>query len=123
MVNPLEKSVRIHFRHLKRMAGVVAVYRRGITTSNEFIAVPGNRLYSQDDGDGVIFQSRDDDLLVEAADLVIGVSPVAPDRYDEIDLLDGSGGTVIRTIKVASDPPFEASDQFGIVLRIHAKKV
>lgn len=96
-----------------------AVYRR----AGDFVSIratTGTAEYEQENpGDGISRSFNERDFLVSAADLLLSGAPVEPQRGDRIDV-DG------KTYEVNSDgaaPPWEWSDRFQTVYRIHTKEV
>ena len=108
---------------LKTHASVAVIYQRDA----EQVAVRatvGRTLLKLDDGEGgVVLVWTDRDFLISAADLILGGSPILPQRGDRIRETLGTVTRVYEVMAPGDEPPWRHSDPYGRVLRIHTKLV
>ena len=106
---------------LRAHASRSVIYRRGVQQVT-VSATLGRKDFETDSHEGRLYW-RANDFLIRAADLVLGGLATLPERGDQIDV--DFGGTTATFEVLAQDgiPPWEYSDPFQHVLRIHTKKV
>jgi hypothetical protein len=104
---------------LHRHASRQVSYRRGL--AQVWVqATIGRTLLKLDDGlGGVRLEWTDRDFLIRAADLALALTPTAPQRGDQV--IDGT--TTYEVMAYGNEPPWRPADPFGVVLRIHAKRI
>lgn len=103
-------------------ASRAVTYRRG-TQQLVVNATLGRKDYEADSQDGSRLYFRSNDFLISTSDLVLGGKAVLPERGDRIDVVfDGSTAT-FEVLAQDGIPPWEFSDPFQQVIRIHTKKV
>ncbi len=106
---------------LQAHASQPVTYRRG---AQQVVvkATLGRRDFESDSTEGRLY-IRANDFLIRAADLVLNGLATLPERGDQIDV--DFGGQVATFEVLAQDgiPPWEYSDPFQHVMRIHTKKV
>ena len=86
-------------------------------------ATLGRKDFEADSQDGGRLYFRSNDFLIRTTDLVLGGVPVLPERADQIDVdFDGTTAT-FEVLAQDGIPPWEFSDPFQQILRIHTKKV
>jgi hypothetical protein len=108
---------------LKQHASRPVVYQRG-AQQVAVQATVGYTLLKLDDGfGGVRMEWTDRDFLVHAADLVLGGSPVLPERSDVIRETQGAKTFIYEVMAPAKEPPWRWSDVYRKLLRIHTKQV
>jgi hypothetical protein len=96
-------------------------YRRGVQQV-ALNATLGRKDFEADTHEGRLY-IRANDVLVRAADLVLGGQLALPERGDQIDVnFDGATAT-FEVLGQDGIPPWEFSDPHQQVLRIHTKKV
>lgn len=86
----------------------------------------GEKLLRLDDGfGGVRMEWTDLDLLIPAADLVLGGVAAEPERGDLVRVADeASGGTRIYEVApIGGEPPWRYADPHRSIVRVHTKFV
>jgi len=108
---------------LKEHASRQVVYVRGAQQVAAQATI-GRTLLKLDDGyGGVRMEWTDRDFLIQAADLLLGGSPVLPRRGDQIRETVGAQTFVFEVMAPGKEPPWRWSDPFRKMLRIHTKQV
>ena len=108
---------------LKEHASRPVTYRRGADEVTVQATI-GRTLLKLDDGyGGGSIEWTDRDFLIHAADLVLGGTPILPQRGDIIRETQGDKTLVYEVMAPGKEPAWRWSDAFRKVLRIHAKQV
>ena len=108
---------------LKTHASRQVVYQRGPQQVAVQATIGRTLLKLDDDYGGIRMEWTDRDFLIQAADLVLGAETITPERGD---LVKETVGPLMTTYEVAAyggEPPWRTSDPFGVVLRIHTKRI
>ena len=100
------------------------VYERG-ADSVSVSATIGETIFQIDDGAGALLRVESRDYLILAADLILGGSPVIPERSDRIRETDAVSGQtyVYEVMAPGGEPHWRWSDPYRRTLRIHTKQV
>jgi hypothetical protein len=109
-------------RHMTRMV----TYQRGVAPSQlnaEVSATIGQTIFQIDDGAGALLRVESRDYLILAADLVLGGSPVLPQRGDRIRETDGPTTYIYEVMAPGEEPHWRYSDAYRRTLRIHTKQI
>ncbi len=122
MTNILQDGVTWIGARLKAHAGVTISYSRGIG-SVSITATAAMHQYEVVDQDGLPTQFLSRDYLVQAADLVIDATTIAPRIGDRISETIGSVVNVFEVMPIPGKKECEPEDPDGVLLRIHTKKV
>jgi hypothetical protein len=119
VANTLRTGVQRLADRMKANAGESVVYTRG-NDSVTLTAVVGTTPFRQTDGAGrSTLAFSEADFLILAVDLRLAGMTVKPARGDKI---TWNGGTY-EVNAPGGEPCYRNSDQFGIRLRVHTKKV
>ncbi|MFQ5733179.1 MAG: hypothetical protein ACE5KM_14660 [Planctomycetaceae bacterium] len=106
---------------MKTHAGRIVTFRRG----NDTVAVTatiGRTEFEIDDEFGVLRKIESRDFLIPAADLVLNLVTVLPERGDEIDETQGTVTYTYEVMAPGREPHFRYSDPYRKTLRIHTKQ-
>ena len=106
---------------LKAHASRPATYQRG-AQQVVVAAVVGRRDFEVDSAEGKLYV-RAIDFLIQRSDLVLGGQPALPQRGDQILVDFGSGVETYAVLPGEGTQPWEFSDQYETLLRVHTKKV
>jgi hypothetical protein len=106
---------------LKQHASRQVIYQRG---GQQVVvqAVIGRKEFESEGAEGRLYV-RSNDFLIQRADLVLGGAAVLPERGDRIIVNFGSGPVTFEVLPDDGVPPWEYSDEFEKLLRIHTKRV
>ena len=105
-----------------RHATVKVTYARD-TESVVVQATIGRTVFEVDNGRGVLEKFESRDFLVLTQDLVLGGSPVLPERGDAIRETQGPTVHVYEVMAPGKEPHYLYSDPFRKTLRVHTKHV
>lgn len=105
-------------KHLSRLV----LYRRG-TDEKEVQATIGRTEFEQADDAGLIHRVESRDFLVRTADLDLGAGPILPRAGDQVRETVGLSVFVYEVNAPGGQPPFQYSDPYRRVLRIHTKHI
>lgn len=108
---------------LKTHASREVVYQRGASQVTVSATIGRTLLKLDDDYGGIRMEWTDRDFLIQAADLVLGTETITPQRGDQVKETVGSIVTTYEVAAYGNEPPWRQSDPFGIVLRIHTKRI
>lgn len=123
MANKLRTGMDWLNRKLKQHAGETLVYSRGVY-SVTITAPVGKTMLSITDGlGGTRIEWTDADLLITATDLILNGTQTEPARGDRITHTVDGVSTIYEVRAPQGEPPWRWSDSFGLVMRVHAKKV
>jgi hypothetical protein len=103
-------------------SATVSIKRGASTTTGVTAAIGSTRLVAAD-SNGVMFEERVRDYIIDVADYRISGVAVEPNENDRI--IDSSSGTTL-TFQVLPEPGGAEkrwSDPYGIAWRIHTKQV
>jgi hypothetical protein len=89
----------------------------------ELAATIGTTVFQVDDGAGALLRVEARDYLVLATDLVLGSTPVLPQRGDRIRETQGTHVFVYEVVAPGDEPCWRYSDPYRRTLRIHTKQV
>lgn len=104
----------------KAAAGVDVTYARTGEDPVELRAVLGNESAELvDGGEGPAIETASLDLLIEAADLVIGGDQTTPERGDRITITLGGAETIFRPATSAGEPEWRYADEYRTRIRLH----
>jgi len=85
-------------------------------------ATIGRKDFAADTQEGRLY-FRSNDFLIPAADLVLAGQVALPERGDQIDVVLGGATITFEVLSEDGIPPWEFSDPFQHVLRVHTKRV
>lgn len=105
-----------------RFATRPVVYRRG-AASVEVFATIGRTEFQIDNGYGILERIEGRDYLISTADLVLGGTPVLPERGDQVRETVGEQTFVYEVLAPGKEPVWRYSDPYRRTLRIHTKHV
>ena len=106
---------------LKAHAARDVSYRRGAQQAT-VRAIIGRKDFEVDSAEGRLY-FRANDFLIQRVDLVLGELPTLPERGDRIVVDFGGGEETFEVLPGDGSPPWEYSDAFEKLLRVHTKKV
>ena len=106
----------------KKHATRPVLYRRG-TETVPVAATVGRTLFEQDDGAGSIVRTEVRDYLIDTADLLLGPTPVLPEKGDRIEETEGTNKFIYEVMAIGKEPHWRYSDPYRQTLRIHTKHV
>lgn len=119
MTNLIRQGQQLLAQTLKEHAADPVVYRRGgESVEIQAVAAMPNQSFGPEFG-GTLIRGDRREILVTAADLVIGGETITPKIGDTFDIEDDDG--VVRRFRVSIDgslPEAEPGDAFGIMTRI-----
>jgi hypothetical protein len=114
-------SAWLEEQRLRHMTQTV-VYQRGSNTVN-VPATIGTTMFQVDDGAGALLRVEARDYLIRATDLLLGGTPVLPQRGDRIRETQGTQVFVYEVVAPGDEPCWRYSDPYRRTLRIHTKQV
>lgn len=85
-------------------------------------AIIGRKDFEADSAEGKLY-FRAHDFLIQRADLVLAGQPTFPERGDRIVVDFGAGAETFEVLPAEGQQPWEYSDAFEKLFRIHTKKV
>jgi len=85
-------------------------------------AIIGRKDFEVESAEGKLY-FRANDFLIHRVDLVLGGQPTLPERGDRILVDFGAGAETFEVLPGDGDQPWEYSDPFETLLRVHTKKV
>lgn len=121
MTDLLQRSSDWLSDRMKQHAARDVVYRRGgqeVTVR----AVIGRKDFEVDAGESRLY-FRSNDFLIHRADLILDGEATLPERGDQIIVDFGSGPVTFEVLPGDGIQPWEFSDSFEKLLRVHTKKV
>lgn len=122
MADLLDKaSAWLEDQRVRHMTQTV-VYQRGSDTVN-VPATIGTTVFQVDDGAGALLRVEARDYLVRANDLVLGSTPVLPQRGDRIRETQGTRVFVYEVVAPGDEPCWRYSDPYRRTLRVHTKQI
>lgn len=101
--------------------GTSITYRRGALTAN-IKAVKGRTVFEHVDSYGVVQKLVSIDWLIRASDLVLNNVVTLPVAGDVVEEKSGSITYKFDVVAPVNAPPYEWSDRYGQVLRVHSKQ-
>ena len=107
---------------LKSHASRSVTYSRG-AQSVAVNATIGKTEFEIEDDAGVVQRIESRDFLIQAADLLLGGSITLPVAGDQIRETQGSNTFVYEVMAPGNEPPYQFSDPYRKLLRIHTKHV
>jgi hypothetical protein len=110
-------TIAAGMRTLQAAAGVAVTYHRG-PDSVALTAVPGKGTLEVQTARDFIEQVETSDWIIEAADLVLAGSVTLPKPGDRVKQTAGA----TRTVYEVMTPPYRASDNERLRIRIHTKQ-
>lgn len=118
----LATSVKQHHAALLRVAGVDAVYRRGVDVC-ELRLVPGNTDTAGRTVEDVAFLNTDSEWIAKREDLIIDGQQTVPIKGDAIEVKreDGSFDEYSVLKPTPEEECWRPSDQYNVLIRIYAK--
>jgi len=118
----LEKaSAWLEDQRVRHMTQTV-VYQRGSDTV-ELAATIGTTVFQVDDGAGALLRVEARDYLIRASDLVLGGTPVLPQRGDRIRETQSTQVFVYEVVAPGDEPCWRYSDPYRRTLRVHTKQI
>lgn len=105
-----------------RFATRPVTYRRGVNLV-EVLATVGRTEFQIDNGYGLVERIESRDYLIATADLVLGGTPVLPERGDQVRETVGGQAFVYEVLAPGKEPAWRYSDPYRRTLRIHTKHV
>ncbi len=118
----LDEIISDNFETLKTLSGVSIRYVRE-DSSVEMIAVAGSTDYAIEELSGLLESIQSRDFLVLASELVLGGSPVLPERGDEVrEVLPNGEELIYPVMSPSGSRHYEYSDPYRVVIRIHTKQ-
>lgn len=106
---------------MKASASREVSYRRGAQQVT-VRAIIGRKDFEVDTAEGRLY-FRANDFLIHRVDLVLAGQPTIPERGDRIVVDFGAGEETFEVLPGDGSPPWEYSDAFEKLLRVHTKKV
>ena len=123
MANMLQLGTDWLARKLKQHADETLVYSRG-AQSVTITGTLGKTLMRLESADGgARMEWTDADVIVEAADLVLGGVMVKPESGDKIRWSKGGVTRVFEVLPYGNEPCWRWSDDHQTILRIRTKQV
>lgn len=106
---------------LKAHAARSVSYRRGGQQAT-VRAVIGRKDFEADTAEGRLY-FRSNDFVIHRADLVLADQPAFPERGDKIVVDFGAGEETFEVLPGDGHQPWEYSDPYEKLFRVHTKKV
>jgi len=107
---------------LQQFASRQVTYRRG-ETSVVVQATAARTTGESTDTQGLRIQTEVRDWLIPTKSLVLGGTPILPERGDRIEEQTDEEVVVFEVVPVGSEPPYRYCDPFRTLLRIHVREI